>query len=699
MDAPSNRPRRHTAVATLCLAFVLATLASVALPVGSVAADAQSDEATVAFGQTTTGNVFLADETPTVTVDSDADRVVWDVERYDGERVANGTVAVDGETTLSLPIERVGHYELHAWPADATGSPTTTTVGVLPADGFENEDSFYGVSTHFGQGWDHDLVRIMDAAGVASARDEHGWLSVEQSRGSYDFSGRTQAEFMELLRDRGYDRLFILVYGNPIYGGEWNHFPDDRAYRRAFANYSRAAVDRYDDLEHVEVWNEPNLAAFGSGPAAQDPAAYVDLLETTYPAVKDERASVTVVGGSTAGDPSTDTRVAWEFWRGILENGGADHMDAMAIHMYRQQPTNFATDVERLRELTQEYNDGEALPIWVTEVGWRTDSPSGVLESTQSRYLVKTHVRLRAAGVERLYWYTFRDDEPPQTESNHALWGLVRHPDDPAGAHTPKPSLSTYATMTRQLAGEDHQGQRTVGQVRVNHYADGDEHTRTLWVPSNVGARTLTIETDGPVTVTTMTGTAQRLVPHDGAVYLTVGSNPVYVEGSVDSFSEGAPVSLRGSTDDLDLAVTGEGGTSLTVTHEIADRRIELTASGDGTTTETIPVPAAYRPLRPDGATVLYLEGGHRVADTVSIDGEPVGFLSTRVRPEPITPTAAGRATAGPAATETGPTSTDSSSRSTTSAPTTTATGAGLDAFVALFALVAAGLLAGRTRL
>lgn len=698
--------RRRLALA-ISLALVLAVGAAGAVGVAASANDSADGAAshTVEFTQTAMGNVFLANETATVDVESDADRVVWVLERYGGQRVANGTVSVDGETTLELPVEGVGHYQLHAWPAGATGDPSTTTVGVLPADDFDNDDRFYGMSAHFGQGWDHDLMDLHSAAGVASVRDEHGWMYVEESKGNYDFSGPTHAAFMEKLRDGDYERLFILAYGNPIYGGEWNHAPHNDSYREAYANYSRAVVDRYDGLEYVEVWNEYDLAKYASGPAGTDPAAYAELLAATYPAVKAERPNVTVVGGATSG-------VDFEFWEGVLAAGGAEHVDVMSVHPYRGDPSGYAEDVARLRNLTREHNDGETIPIWVTEFGWSTgiDSHTSASIPGQARNLVQAHVRMRAAGIERAYWYTFRDDQPGGGESASGQWGLVRHPDDPQGAYTPRPSFLAYATMTRQVAGDDPTAVETDAPVEGFVYesagtdADGPP-TSVLWTPPARSPTAVTLHTDDAVTVRTMTGQRHRLVPRDGEVYLSVTSDPLYVEGSIREISQGAPVSIGGTTETLELSVTAGENAERRVTHTIDDQTVAMTAAAGDTATEQIALPTAYRPLRPSGEDVVYVDG-QTVRDTVSIDGEPVALLSTRVRPDAISPAAADGTTETP--TDTGTTTATPHDSQTTADDEATATagdgtdettstnGPGFDVALALFALVATVLVARR---
>ncbi|WP_248517479.1 glycosyl hydrolase [Salinarchaeum laminariae] len=604
----------------------------------------------VAIGQEARGNIFLTNETPRITLHADGE-IAWRVEDYYGEVVANGTESIDGQTTIDFPLDEVGHYTLRVLPAagtangdgaaadsglsDAADRPTIarTSLAVLPADEFDTDDEFYAMSTKFGAGRDHEMMDTLEHIGVGTVRDEHGWHDVEQSPGEYDFSGSDRAEFMAELQQRGFDRLFLLVYANQLYAEEWDGiftFPSTEAAREGYANYTAAVLEEYPDLEHVEVWNEPNIESFSVGPAGQDPAAYAALLESTYDAVQKTRSDVTVVGGSTTRNYSTSgvpPAIDFGYWEGIFEAGGAEHMDAISVHLYRDEPAAFGSDLDQLRELTREYNDGESMPIWVTELGWAT-SPhlaGGDGETTQARHLVQSHAHLQQAGVERYYWYTqvdtYYQDDIWQHADGSDQFGLLRGGDNPLGENTPKPSYLAYATMTRQLADAEFQSSATQ-PVQRYRFADGDEQTSVLWTEERTD---VTLRTDEPVTISTMTGDEQTLTPVDGEVYLTVGPDPIYVGGGIDEIEAGAPVGLQssvqsgGSAGQLDATFENDGSVDRTLTHEIAGETLSLTAGGGETASGTMAVPDAY---------------GNRAAvavDTLRIDGEVVGRLEAPV--------------------------------------------------------------------
>lgn len=628
-------------------------------PAAASATAAQSDPVDVEIGQTARGNVFLTNETPSLVLEADGAELAWTVRDHDRRIVVSGTGTVDGERTVELPVEGVGHYTFRvrsasgavggtdrdAFQGSLPGTLARTTLAVVPSDGFDTDDEFFAMSTKFGAGRDHAMMDTLELAGVAAVRDEHGWHGVERTRGEYDFSGSHRRGFVTELDDRGFDRLFLSVYGNELYAEDehWEGIftsPYDEAYRAGYANYTRAVLREYPELRHVEVWNEPNIESFSVGPARQDPAAYARLLGATDETVDAERPGVTVVGGSTTrnhtGTNEVPPGIDYQYWEGIYEAGGAEHMDAAALHLYRHDPDGFAEDLERYHELTREYNDGEAFPVWVTELGWPTAPhfAGGDGESMQAQHLVQSHARLQAAGVERYYWYTqvdtFYDDNVWQVDDGNNQFGLLRNEDSPLGAYTPKTGYPAYATMTRQLADAEFQRERS-DPVQQYVFDGEDGPVRVLWAEQR---REVTIGTEDPVTVTTMTGSERTLRPLDGEVYLTVGPDPAYLGGAIEGIEAGAPVELDGvlasdadsgdrsgerATARVLAAYTNEGARERTVEHRIGGTAFDQPAPAGETAEASIAVPREFG----DRAGVA--------VDVVHVDGRPVARIEAPV--------------------------------------------------------------------
>ena len=159
-----------------------------------------------------------------------------------------------------------------------------------------------------------------------------------------------------------------------------NHLPDDSF--SDFAEFAAEFAGRYAGrINHIIIWNEPNLS-FEWGYRPVDPAAYVRLLEVTYPAIKQANPNSLVLAGALA--PTTEVRGSpaglneMDYLRDMYESGAASYFDALAIHSYgfRDPPDappaksrlNFRR-AELLRDIMVAY-DSPDKPVYITESGW-----------------------------------------------------------------------------------------------------------------------------------------------------------------------------------------------------------------------------------------------------------------------------------------------------------------------------------------
>jgi len=218
-----------------------------------------------------------------------------------------------------------------------------------------------------------------------------------------------------------------------------------------YAQFAAEAVERYAAMgvHTYEVWNEPNIVGFWT--PAPDPAAYTNLLEAAYPAIKSADPHATVLTGGTAPAPSDGKDVSpVDFLAGIYANGGAGSFDAVAHHpyswpahpgepelwsawhqMYRPNPS--------LRSLMSANGDASK-KIWATEFGAPTDGPEGsaVDEGTQAKMITKAYSLWRTyrwAGP--LFTYEGRD-LGTSTDTRENFFGMLRHD------FSPKPSYTAY---------------------------------------------------------------------------------------------------------------------------------------------------------------------------------------------------------------------------------------------------------------
>jgi hypothetical protein len=286
---------------------------------------------------------------------------------------------------------------------------------------------------------------IVARSGAGWAREDIHWYRVQPNPDTWDWSFTDQA-IRELLARNikivgvlGHPPGWATRYGGDDPTGVSFYAPDPRR----FAAFAAAVVQRYGRyVHHWEVWNEPDNPLFWK--PAPDPAVYAALLKLTSGAIHraDPRAQV-LLGG--VNPFSTD------FLRGVAAAGAWDSFDILAIHPYVDPVTpeagNLAAATDAIWSLAVQLG---VKPIWVTEVGWASgpsdhDQIGVVDEQTQANNLVRAIVLLWRAGVERIFWYTLKDDPGNP-------YGLVTLGAGGADYRTLKPAFYAFRTLNRQLA-------------------------------------------------------------------------------------------------------------------------------------------------------------------------------------------------------------------------------------------------------
>jgi hypothetical protein len=173
-----------------------------------------------------------------------------------------------------------------------------------------------------------------------------------------------------------------------------------------------------------EVWNEPDLALFWRGSAAD----YARMLKVAYLVIKSlDPGALVIAGGLADGDPPTAGN---EFLAQMLGWIGQDaarvasnwYMDVVAVHSYTN-PLRTRRSVERTREILARF--GIDRPIWLTEFGlpvW-DDYPGPITaagtpdsrsllgtERQQAAYLLQSAALAWGAGADVLFWHQLYDD-------------------------------------------------------------------------------------------------------------------------------------------------------------------------------------------------------------------------------------------------------------------------------------------------
>src|SRR4051794_9462989 len=135
---------------------------------------------------------------------------------------------------------------------------------------------------------------------------------------------------------------------------------------KSYADFLDVLITRYGrHFDWIELWNEPNDPKKWDA-AELDPYwwKFSEMIgNAAYWA--QHRGKKTVLGGMRPIDPN---------WLRLMgERGLLKHIDAVGVHAFpgmSDQPDDWKTDIERIREVLHQFNP--AGQVWITETGYST---------------------------------------------------------------------------------------------------------------------------------------------------------------------------------------------------------------------------------------------------------------------------------------------------------------------------------------
>lgn len=291
-----------------------------------------------------------------------------------------------------------------------------------------NPQLLFGVN----ESWGVRLGEVPRAAALGSdtLRTTLNWASVEFSPGNYYWDA-FDATYSRML-SAGVRPLFILM-GAPCWATQKpgcrqteGSNPPAPAFDAAWRTFAAEVARRYPQAAGIEVWNEPNYAAFYAG--GPDPERYAKLLELAHDGVKSVAPKMPVIsGGLAAFTKNGKGKLRYDtFLRRVLEAGGAGNADAIGHHSYSGRRLRHG-HIDGLRLQLAELKDvmvdfGEqGLPFWITETGISSAS-KGISEKEQAKTNVKAYKMLRKTpGVEAVIFHRWRDFGRSGAESGYGL--------------------------------------------------------------------------------------------------------------------------------------------------------------------------------------------------------------------------------------------------------------------------------------
>jgi hypothetical protein len=222
-----------------------------------------------------------------------------------------------------------------------------------------------------------------------------------------------------------------------------------------------ALAQKLPGVDAWELWNEEDETIFWAGGA--DPAKYAAMVRSAYPAIKASQPSDVVVTGATVGNN-------FDFVDALYRHGIKGSFDAVGVHtdtaclvngpgvLYRDEQGKIGryafTGYREVHAVMARHGDGDK-PIWMTELGWNTQSdaagscntgmwagqkPLGVSEEQQAQFLTEAY-RCVAADpyVGVALWFGLQDIPRSRYAGGYGLYRLNG---------SAKPSAAAFAALS-----------------------------------------------------------------------------------------------------------------------------------------------------------------------------------------------------------------------------------------------------------
>ncbi len=275
--------------------------------------------------------------------------------------------------------------------------------------------------------------KLMREAGVTSVRLPLYWTVVQTKAPTLadaDWSGFDRE--VELAAEAGI-RVMPFVWGSP----EWAapqvvDLPVRSSWQRwGWTKLLREAAQRYGPdgsfwedhtklsflpIRRWEIWNEENIVTFADDP---DPARFATLIRISGRVLhRADPGSKVILGGFFGRPLQIPPNVASGNFLSRLYRAHdvKRYFDGVALHPYVARATAMGAQLDNLRRVMRRHRDG-ATPIYVTELGWGSDSGPTRWErglygqanqlSRAFAMLSANRLRWRVAGA---WWFTWTDE-------------------------------------------------------------------------------------------------------------------------------------------------------------------------------------------------------------------------------------------------------------------------------------------------
>jgi len=385
------------------------------------------------------------------------------------------------------------------------------------------------------------------------------WIEVEPEKGKFDF---TRIDFiLAITAENGInvigDHISSFVpWDNPF------HFPRDKQtkYKSSthFIRYVKTLVERYDgDLDfglkesdlaypkcdfngngvyesqekrewadthkilYWEVLNEPTIFFKGFH---ED---YLDILKTTYKAIKEVAPHCLVLNAAPADTPSQREMTFFHEW---IKRGGYKYFDILNLHIYSYDTTKL---IDRYKSILTSYCPSCAdRDIWITEAGapsWHRIGKAS--PESQASEIVERYVLAFANGASKVFWHRIYDGPITGRRENDdwAKHGIFDYPE-----RKPKPSYFALKLLLEKIDGflcvETIQTKKQKdGEIFLFKFEKKSKSTYVVWSTNPLKYQ---FKTENDVIITHINGDKKIQKPIDNIVALNISTIPIFIEYS-----------------------------------------------------------------------------------------------------------------------------------------------------------------------
>lgn len=293
-----------------------------------------------------------------------------------------------------------------------------TTISCISASLVGAADFMYGTTMHYF--WDElpfeESQRIMKEGGHNAFRTENSWNRAVDKNGNWQIYHRVDTA-LKLAAENKISPLVLLCGTSPKIE---NNFPHGK-YIPAWLEYVDGVTKLLNGkTKLIQVWNEwdgGHMMSVGRG-KINTPANYVELLKQTYPVIKKNCPDAAVLSNSFC--------TGEDFLYKCFELGMQQYCDAYTIHIYNwnwTDPELMYPGMLRREEMSAKYNNGKALPFYITEFGWLSNI-NAITEAKQADYLCRFILLARSVKSCRgVFSYNFQD-RGEDWQNKELFWGL-----------------------------------------------------------------------------------------------------------------------------------------------------------------------------------------------------------------------------------------------------------------------------------